>query len=169
MKYRRYRWKSLYRWADNIIMNQLHLYASDIDLFTSYSFPKSEWLVATWEITFALIKYCKLKNYDMKIGLYAEIVVHKNYRLQGLNHIKAFKYSKHRPPNIVLYKVTEKIIDYESSVYLEDISSILGIKAWLNHSPGDYTNVFTIYFENIYLNKKQKQRLQEMGNFIDFR
>ena len=91
MKYRRYRWKSLYRWADNIIMNQLHLYASDIDLFTSYSFPKSEWLVATWEITFALIKYCKLKNYDMKIEDMREVIYHRyrmSYEIKQINDKK---------------------------------------------------------------------------------
>lgn len=169
MARRRFRWKYLYQWADNVIMNQPLPYASDIDLFTFNTLPRSEWLMATWEIVFALINYCKQKKYDVNVGLYADIVVHKNYRKQGLSQIKTFKYSKYSPPNIVLYKATDEYIDYSSAIYLKEISSVLGINTWLYHRPRDYKYNFYIIYEKLNINRKQKQRLQEMGVFIDIR
>lgn len=169
MPRRRYHWKKLYKWADAIYRDNRPIYASDMDLFTCFTLSREEWPLATWELVDALIKYCKQKQYNLKVGLYAEVVIHKNYRKHGLNQIKAFRYSPHRPPNIVVYQETGDFIDRKSYIFLSDISSILGINTWLYHYSEDSRNIFYIYFEDIQLDKSKKSLLQGRGIRVDSR
>lgn len=139
----------LEQWIDRVHNGINCEHVMDIDLFTYSTLPKCKWGWVTLRLYSLAQDYIKKQGYDMKIGLYGEIIVPKKERLRKLRYIQDFRLSKKRPFNLMIYHSAELVGLRRGYILLENISTQYGTNVWLCRYQDDPKAVYYIQIEEL--------------------